>query len=310
MRSALPWDHCQRLCLNIAGLSFELTWEGARLADEPTWKFYEPFAVNGYGSAPIGWPACRLRVHCGEPLDLPAKGVIFDARPNHWRLLQSGARYVFEIFAAEAPHPRTHLALMSSDFREGEVYFAGSGSAATPTWSLTHFMRPLGELLMINLLSQGHGVLLHALGLNDRGNGLLFVGASGAGKTTLGDLYQRFSDATILGDERVVVTKVGGQFRLSGTPWPGGGFTVSAETVPLRKIFFLEHGSRNALIADRHLTLYGLLFQQLFLPFWNGEALTFAMDFAHKLLSSLPGHRLAFVNDKRVIEFLRKQSAE
>jgi len=163
---------------------------------------------------------------------------------------------------------------------------------------------------MVNLLSQGHGILLHALGVSERGAGLLFVGGSGAGKTTLADLYKAYGDATILGDERIMVTKDQGQFWLSGTPWPGGGSTVSAQTVPLRKVFFLEHGSRNVMISDRHLTLYGLLFQQLFLPFWKGEALTFAMDFAHKLLSSLPGHRLAFVNDKRVIEFLRKQSAE
>ena len=80
---------------------------------------------------------------------------------------------------------------------------------------------------------------------------------------------------TILGDERVVVTKEDGRFWLSGTPWPGGGFMVSAATVPLRKVFFLEHGSRNALVSDRPMTLYGLLFQQLFLPFWDGEALAF-----------------------------------
>ena len=151
---------------------------------------------------------------------------------------------------------------------------------------------------MINLLSQGHGVLLHALGVNDRGAGLLFVGASGAGKTTLGDLYQRYSDVTVLGDERVVVTWAGGQFWLSGTPWPGGGFTVSAETVPLRKVFFLEHGPCNALIADAHLTLYGLLFQQLFLPFWSREALAFAMRFGEELLSTVPAARLAFGDTK------------
>jgi hypothetical protein len=76
----------------------------------------------------------------------------------------------------------------------------------------------------------------------------------------------------------------------------------------LRKVFFLEHGARNTLIADRHLTLYGLLFQQIFLPFWNREGLGFAMRFAHELLSALPAHRLAFINDATVIEFLRAQA--
>ena len=80
---------------------------------------------------------------------------------------------------------------------------------------------------------------------------------------------------------------------------------MSAATVPLHKVFFLEHGSRNAVIADTRLTLYGLLFQQLFLPFWDDEALGFAVNFAHELITALPAHRLAFVNDRTAVEFLR-----
>ena len=161
---------------------------------------------------------------------------------------------------------------------------------------------------MVNLLCQGRGVLVHGLGVHDKGEGWLFVGRSGAGKSTLANLYKAFPEVTILGDERLVVTKVDGQFWLSGTPWPGEGFTVSAETVPLRKIFFLEHGPRNVLISDSFLNLYSLFFQQLFLPFWNGEALSFALRFAEEVMSAVPASRLSFVNDARVIEFLRGQA--
>src|SRR3989442_11861677 len=65
----------------------------------------------------------------------------------------------------------------------------------------------------------------------------------------------------------------------------------SIASTALRKVFFLEHGSRNALVSDRPMTLYALLFQQLFLPFWDGEALAFAANFAHELITSLPAHR-------------------
>jgi hypothetical protein len=82
---------------------------------------------------------------------------------------------------------------------------------------------------------------------------------------------------------------------------------VSSETVPLRKVFFLEHGTANTLISDRLINLQGLFFQQLFLPFWNRDALAFALQFGEELLSTVPAARLAFVNDTRVIEFLRSQ---
>ena len=85
---------------------------------------------------------------------------------------------------------------------------------------------------------------------------------------------------------------------------------MSADTVPLRKVFFLEHGVQNVLISDRLPTLLTLFCQQLFLPFWNREALAFALRFGEELLSTVPAARLAFVNDARVIEFLRSQHDE
>ncbi len=298
--------------LAIAGIGIELTWAGARLldaAEEPARQLYEErFVSNGHRRRRATQTTVRLHVHCGELPNLTPDALIFDATPNHWRLFRANGHDVFEVFDTLPPHPTVQLAVMRPDFRTGEIYRRPEPSSPTRSWSLTRLMRPFGELLLITLLAQGRGVLLHALGVADQGEGLLFIGRSGAGKSTLANLYRPHQEVTILSDERVVVTKADGRFWLSGTPWPGEGLNVSADTVPLRKVFFLEHGPHNTLIADRHLTLYELLFQQLFLPFWNAEALEFVMSFADELLSSLPAHRLAFVNDARVIEFLRKEA--
>jgi len=300
-------DHLQ---LKIAGVRLELHWKGAAPTEECTWPFYQPF-VEAAEASSRGPVDTRLHVHCAEPPTLGGARLVFDARPNHWRLTSSGDRYAFEVFSTKPPHTRRQVAVMSSDFRAGDVYVPRQRRAAGSSWSLTRLMRPFGELLMVNLLGQGHGALLHALGVSDRGRGLLFVGASGAGKTTLSELYRAHGDdVTILSDERVIVTRRAGQFWLSGTPWPGGGFMVSPDTVPLREIFFLEHGPRNAMIADTPLRLYALLFQQMFLAFWNREALEWAMALADDLVRALPAHRLSFVNDASVIEFLDGHGAQ
>ena len=296
------------LQLTIAGIRFDLSWEGARLEDEPSLTFYLGFLSNGDRGSRAAQIEVRLRVHCGELPEVKPEALIFDARSNLWRLFRLNGQYVMEFFDTKPPHPRIQLAVMTPDFSQGEVFRRPDKTVPEPSWSLTYLMRPFGELVLINLLSQGRGVLLHALGVSDRGEGLLFVGRSGSGKTTLADLYKPHQDVTILGDERVVVTKADGQFWLSGTPWPGEGFTVSADTVPLRKVFFLEHATQNVLLSDRLINLHGLFFQQLFLPVWNGKALAFALEFGEELLSRLPVHRLAFVNDSRVIEFLRNQT--
>lgn len=291
----------ERLQLSIAAIGIELTWEGARVADGSGRKFYDEFASSG----PVD---VRLQVHCGKLPRLKPEALLFDAVNNRWRLHRLDGRYLFEISHTKPPHRTVQLALMMPHFRSGEIYRRPDQTFPRRSWSLTDLMCPFGELLLVNILSQGRGVLLHALGVSDQGEGLLFVGASGAGKSTLANLYKPHQGVTILSDERVVVTKVSGQFWLSGTPWPGAGLSVSADTVPLRKVFFLEHGTRNVLISDRLSNLCGLFFQQLFLPFWNAHALEFALRFGEELLSSLPASRLSFVNDARVIEFLRKDA--
>jgi hypothetical protein len=302
------------LQLTIAGIGIELTWAGGRPmdeAEEPARQPYARFVSNGHRGRRATQVNVRLHVHCGELPNLTPDALVFDAVSNHWRLFHANGHEVFEVFDTMPPHLTVQLAVMRPGFRTGDLYRRPEPSSPTRSWSLTRLMRPFGELLLINLLSQGRGVLLHALGVSDQGEGLLFIGRSGAGKTTLANLYKPHRGVTILGDELVVVTKEDGRFWLSGTPWPGDGLnTVSADTVPLRKVFFLEHGMGNRLISDRFLTLYGLFFQQLFLPFWNREALAFALRFGEELLSSVPAARLAFVNDARVIEFLRSQRDE
>ena len=296
--------------MTIAGIGIELTWAGARLADEGALRFYREFLSDGHRRSRRNQTNVRLHVQCGELPTVKPETVIFDALPNHWRLFRANGRAVFEVFHTLPPHPLIQVSVMAPDFASGDVYLRRGRSSRRPSWSLPRTMRPFGELLLIqHLLRQRRGVLVHALGVADRGEGFLFVGRSGAGKSTLANLYKPHKNVIILGDERVVVTTEQGRFWLSGTPWPGDGFRVSGDRVPLRKVFFLEHGSCNAVIPDTRLALYGLLFQQLFLPFWHDEGLGFAVNFAHGLITAVPACRLAFVNDRTAVEFLRARGA-
>jgi hypothetical protein len=303
-------DSRERLHLSIAGIGIELTWAGARLAHEGALRFYREFLSDGDRRSRRDQMNVRLHVRCGELPTVNPETVIFDALPNHWRLFRANGHAVFEVFHTLTPHPLIQVSVMAPDFVSGDVYLRPGKSNRGSSWSLPRMMRPFGELVLIqHLLRQRRGVLVHALGVADRGEGVLFVGRSGAGKSTLAKLYKPHEDVTIIGDERVVVTTEHGRFWLSGTPWPGDGFRVSGDRVPLRQIFFLEHGSSNALIADTRLTLYGLLFQQLFLPFWHDEALGFAVNFAHELITAVRACRLAFVNDRTAVEFVRARGA-
>src|SRR2546428_115100 len=184
------------LQLTIAGIRFDLSWEGARLEEEPSLTFYQGFLSNGDRGSRAAQIEVRLRVHCGELPEVKPDALIFDALPNLWRLFHLNGQHVMEFFDSKPPHPRKQLAVMTPDFSQGEVFRRPDKTVPEPSWSLMYLMRPFGELVLINLLSQGRGVLLHALGVSNRGEGLLFVGRSGSGKTTLANLYKPHQDVT------------------------------------------------------------------------------------------------------------------
>ena len=80
--------------------------------------------------------------------------------------------------------------------------------------AVENFLRVLYSLLCV----QNDGFLFHAAGIVKGGNGYLFFGHAGSGKTTVSRLS---SDYTILSDDLVVVRAINGLWRVFGTPFWG-----------------------------------------------------------------------------------------
>ena len=254
--------------INIADIGIRLQWEGA-VIDNRDPSLYDNFAFTDDKSADT-----TLRIYNGRFPEYRPERIIFDAAKNHWKLYESGHRYIIEIFSATPPHTKESVILIEKDFTVGELWInwsydanpleeeeAGLGKEEQNTRNgryrtkqpgppLFRLMRPLGEILVINHLSRGNGVLVHAFGVDDRGKGIAFLGPSGAGKSTLAGLYRRRADDTvILNDERLVIKKENNIFWLYSTPWPGMDATAINHKVELKKIFFIEHGRHNKVIA-------------------------------------------------------------
>ena len=62
---------------------------------------------------------------------------------------------------------------------------------------------------MINLLGTGYGILLHSCGVSDTGNGIVFAGVGGAGKTTTARLWNDQAGVRVLNDDRYHSSKNG-----------------------------------------------------------------------------------------------------
>lgn len=252
-----------------------------------------------------GLPDIQVRAAWGDLAERTEGEKIFDSGAL-WQLYRTRESYVFR-FASPLFGPKPYkVAQFQPDFARGEVFLCRDHFAAgAPVYPLEY---PLGELVILSLLARGRGVELHGFGMVDsRGEGHLFLGPSGAGKTTMARLWEHAEGVEILNDDRIVVRQVGGRLWIYGTPWHGEGRLASPARAPLTRIYFLRHGMSNLLVPLKNAEAVGRLFSYSFPAFYSPTALDFALSFLETVVQVVPCYELRFLPDPTAVEFLRER---
>ena len=135
---------------------------------------------------------------------------------------------------------------------------------------------PLDELLIMHRLTQEKAIELHGCGIvRPDGTGNLFVGHSGAGKSTTTRLWTAREDVEVLSDDRIIVRRETvaktERMRMYGTPWHGEAMYASPRSAPLARIFILEHGHGNVITRLSPSQAVAELFARSFVPFHRHE---------------------------------------
>ena len=247
-------------------------------------------------------PEARLSVSWSDLTEVERREEVFDSGAL-WRLYRHNGSYLYSFTSPLLGPDPYKVASLDLNFGSGKVslrreYF----EPQRPLYPLEY---PLDELLMVSLLSLGRGAFVHACGVVDaEENGHLFVGQSGAGKTTMARLWQSHKNVKILSDDRIVLRKRGPQLYMYGTPWHGeAGFSTTARA-PLTRIYFLRHAARNELIAKPEAEALGHLFSCSFPPFHSLEALDFSLSFLGEVVTAVPCFELRFLPDESVVELV------
>jgi hypothetical protein len=245
-----------------------------------------------------------IRVHVNDQVPL------VDAAT---RVFASGARRVYlgsGKWCLKLSRPPRHAAAFSDQvltfdesFTSGELFLLEQD----PQRRASFMFRLVFDDLWGNLVPYHGGVLVHAACVSVDGEGTMFVGPGGAGKSTMATLWQDYVSARVLHDDRVVIRKKGDRFWAYPVPQMGEFRPSSSRGVALERAFFISHGRENALTPKSAPQIVTGFLSESFVPAYNARAVELALQLLHDLSGVVPCQDLAFVPDGSVVEFLTRR---
>jgi hypothetical protein len=209
-----------------------------------------------------------------------------------------------------------YVSVFNADHTHAEMYCAGEDEFRKgDLHSLSLFATD--EIFLSHVLADRQGCYLHASGVILNGQGLLFVGRSGTGKSTL--VKMMMGHAEILCDDRMIVRrwppplsttgegKGGGEWRIHGTWSHGEVPNVSPNSAPLRAILFLQQDALNKTIplTDRK-EIWKRLLATLIRPMVTSEWWQKKMNVLEQIVNEVPCYILHFDKRGGVVEVLQE----
>ncbi len=288
-------------------------------------------------------PDINIAVESVASLRTASRPRIFESGAT-WRLHEHEAGFQFDVSAPMFGEKPYKTLLIDSGFRRAKLQISQEAMAMSPraTQSLDY---PLDELLIMHRLTQEKAIELHGTGIvRADGDSNLFVGHSGAGKSTTTRLWTDVEDVEVLSDDRIIVRRDEGaaarprtddseervgilrlrdrsaspnghsaqddkskyKMRMYGTPWHGEAMFASPNSAPLSRIFVLEHGHGNVITPLTPSQAVAELFARSFVPFHRHEYVDSALAFLEELSNSVPVYRYSFEPDQRAVEKIRQ----
>jgi hypothetical protein len=305
-RGSLPTAHSN--CLRIGGVSVGIS--GGCSNDVVLTPPLQSFRVQ----------TCKIDIHIqiewANTLPSAMTTPLFDSGAT-WRLHESDADFSFDFHSpvfGKQPYKRL---LVDRAFSRATLQLNEESFSKFPS-SAAAIEYPLDELLIMHRLTQERAIELHGVGIvGPDGASNLFVGHSGAGKSTTARLWTSLHNVEILSDDRIIVREHpvrerllhegnrredATQIYMYGTPWHGEAHFALPQRAPLQRIFVLEHGHGNVLTRLTRSQVVAELLARAFVPFHRHEYVDSALSFLERVADSVPCYHYSFEPDERAVE--------
>jgi hypothetical protein len=234
-------------------------------------------------------PDCVVVCDYGDPV--PSPSAVVARGSTMWELrLRKDSTEEFTFFSPEG----------DSNVAWAQIVFEpGPGAAKLVQrrgWGRSDTIRigyPLDELLMCRLLMSRGALIVHGAAVEYEGLGMMFVGHSGAGKSTISGIAQECG-ARVLSDDRTILTPGARHVTVWGTPWHGSQRAGSAASKELAAIYLLRQAAEDAVQPLAPAAALGELLVRLIHPAANRQDFEALVDRVADVVARIPVFELWF----------------
>lgn len=131
-------------------------------------------------------------------------------------------------------------------------------------------------------------LLLHASYVDYNGNGIIFTGPSGVGKTTQAELWHKYRNATIVNGDKVFIRIVDDKVYAYGSPWKGSSdYSINYKS-ELKGIIVLSQSNKNSIRKLNSIEATQLFLPHVFMPRWSENCMLQLFSSLNLLLEKTP----------------------
>jgi len=297
-RAREDWLGAHRRRFRLAGLTVDVEAD-LPIGNDTFAPKFEPFRA-----AVAGPPTIVIRHHFGLPdrLDNASLGRQVHRQPP-WAVYRRDRSWIYVMIPPDPSDGSVHRVMVFDDghtrgriYSPSDEFFRRGGHDSLA-------LLPSDQLILARALPAFGGVFVHAAAVDMNGHGLVFAGASEAGKSTIVRLIG--GRARVLCDDRVVIRGEDGGFRVHGT-WNHGEIDrVSPGPAALRAVFFLRQAAGNRLerVAEPQAILRDFL-PRLVRPLASADWWERALGVAEAIVREVPFYDLSFDKSGAVVGVL------
>jgi len=224
-------------------------------------------------------------------------GILIHNNPNFWSVWEYNSDlYIRTIFPLSDPVKNAVLKF-SISASEWDLWIDSNEKDVDP------FEYPLDGLILYYLTVINKDIMIHASGVNNAGEGFLFSGISGKGKSTMAKLWDNWG-AKVIHDDRLIIRKSGNGYSMYNTPVYNNDKPLDS---PLDRIFIIDHGIENKLIPLREASAVSMVMANCIQHTWGPAIISKLLESVSEMCRVIPTYRLFFRPERSVIDHILKK---